>query len=140
MTHEDKIEGNVLIAKFMGGTPYLVSMSPGAEERILIPMWGDCSLRISKPEAWADPSDEMRYHSDWNWLMPVLEKIIRVEIGDDVETVKHAFPRTFGMIDEETGKCMVRLNGFFLHKEDRLIDAAYSAIVEFINHYNTQRA
>ena len=131
---ESVTESNRLIAEFMGVGPRL--NSDGYYSYVDGVFF---TVRTRDQEMATDAvAKYVKYHSSWDWLIPVLEKIIRLEIGDDVNTIKYAFPRTFGMIDEGTGKFMVRLNGFFLHKENKLIDAAYSAIVEFINHYNTQ--
>lgn len=135
MSTQEIADSNRLIAEFMGVGP-----RDGSDGYYSYNDGVFFSIRERDPEKVMDAiARYAKYHTSWDWLMPVLEKIIKIEIGDDVETVKHAFPRTFGMIDEETGKSMVRLNGFFLHKEDKLIDATYSAIVEFINHHNTQK-
>lgn len=80
--------------------------------------------------------DKMKYNTSWSWLMPVVEKICHLKIGDGKEYVEYAYPRTFGMLDDE-GKAMVRLNGFFLHHADTLIEATYSAVIEFIQHHNS---
>jgi hypothetical protein len=76
------------------------------------------------------------YHSSWDWLMPVVEKISRLKVGDGVEYVECSFPVTFGMIDDE-GRSMVRLSGFLIHKADTLIEAAFEAVVEFIWRFNS---
>ena len=62
--------------------------------------------------------------------MPVLEKLCRKEIGDGITYVKYATPRTFGMLNEETGQIMVRLDGFQLFQADTLIEATFLAIVD----------
>lgn len=43
---------------------------------------------------------ECKYNRDWSWLMPVVEKICRLKIGDGVETVEYPFLRTFGLFSE----------------------------------------
>ncbi len=83
--------------------------------------------------------DTLHFHESWDWLMSVLEKIATLELGDDIVFVKYAYPRTFGMIEEETGKLMVRLNGFSVHTENTLIESTYVAIVEFIKWYNNDK-
>ncbi len=78
--------------------------------------------------------DDLPYHYSWDWIMPVLEKICSMTftIPD-----KHGGGtwspclRTFGMKNDE-GKFMVRLNTSPLHESDKLIDATYAAVVEFI--------
>lgn len=78
----------------------------------------------------------LSYHCSWGWLMPIIEKISAIKIGDGVEYVEYAYPRTFGMINEETKHVMVRLNGFPCFSADTLIEAAYLAVVDFIERYN----
>lgn len=122
-------EGNKLIAEFMG-----------KEWHGEIGYVGDFYFKHGVKDK-DDPISfmcEAQYHERWDWLMPVVEKICGLTIGDDVLYVKSAYPRTFGMKDED-GTSMVRLNGFTLHKSDKLIDATYSAVIEFINWYNTQK-
>jgi len=74
----------------------------------------------------------LKYKENWDWLMPVLEKLCRKEIGDGITYVKYATPRTFGMLSEDTGQIMVKLDGFQLFKADTLIEATYLAIVEVL--------
>jgi hypothetical protein len=57
----ETIQGNKLIAQFMGILPDVYN-----PERYVSSTWPDTIF--------ATPS-EMRYHSSWDWLMPVVEKI-----------------------------------------------------------------
>jgi hypothetical protein len=79
---------------------------------------------------------KLKFHSDWNWIMEVVEKIIKTKIGDGIETVEYPFLRTFGMISSETNDLMVRFNGFTLHQAPTLKDAAVQAINDFLIWYN----
>lgn len=118
------IERNKLIAEFIGHknehNEYEIPIS--STDDTLLPYW----------------EDELQFNSEWNWLMPVLKKICRLRIVDGKEFVDFAHPRTFGMISEETGEIMVRLNGFQLQKSDTLIGATYDSVVDFIEWYNKQ--
>lgn len=66
------------------------------------------------------------YFESWQWLMPVIEAISKQRF-DDGDT---CYPRTFGMIDIETGQFMFRFNRYSLFKADTLIEATYMAVVE----------
>jgi len=101
-------ESNKMIQKFMG------------TERII---------------GYPGPNDEIPYHQDWALLMPVLDKICRTRIGDGCKFVEYATPKTFGLINEESGEIMVRLSGFLVFKADTLIKATWSAVVDFVDFY-----
>lgn len=103
------VSGSALIAEFMKDeqcTPYWVNLRAGVKGEY--------------------------YTTSWNWLMPVLEKICRLKIGDGIETVDYPNLRTFGMINEETGGIMVRLNGFQVFEAETLIEATLLAVVDFL--------
>jgi hypothetical protein len=110
MTRQEKIDGNRLIAEFMG-------VEFGHDEQ---------------------PKVFVKYHASWQWLMPVLEKLCKKEIGDGIKYVKYATPRTFGMLNPETGQIMVRLDGFQLQQADTLIEATFKAIVDVIKWLNLE--
>lgn len=73
--------------------------------------------------------DKMDFHSSWKSLMPVVTKII-CEKFEDGENV---YLRTFGMINEETGKIMVRFNRHQLFEAYTLLDATYLAVCDYVN-------
>ena len=66
--------------------------------------------------------DEMEYHSSWDWLMPVLEKVANY-IEDNIETEK--------LTMDKTG-----YNGYLMSYDIKL---HYNAVVEFINEYNKNK-
>ena len=103
--------------------------------------------------------EHLQYHNNWSWLMPVVEKISLMKWEFETERVDHEaepnddgslpiirtkeydfhYPRTFGMIERDTKQFMFRFNPGSLFIEDRLIDATYKAVVEFIKFYNSQK-
>jgi hypothetical protein len=125
MNKEEILESNVLIATFMGYEKLDKNSGLLNPEKCLKFKTSYVSI------------NQLKYHKDWNWLMKVLERICRLKIGDGKEYVEYAYPRTFGMLNEETGQIMVRLNGSFLHEADTLIEATYQSVVEFIKWYNS---
>lgn len=88
-----------------------------------------------------DPKRSLKYHSSWDWLMPVVEKIADIPmegfINEETEDGGYAYPITFGM-RTEIGEWMVRFRGHGLHQADTLIQAAWLAVVDFIQWRNTQ--
>lgn len=61
------VEGNKIIARFMGATKSTVD----ADSRY---------LRFTEPQAgtgtYAFYPQDLKYHTSWDWLMPVVEKIL----------------------------------------------------------------
>lgn len=124
---ENTIENNKLIAEFMGIIPHVDKDNPkNYEAYVQIP-------NSTCPNGYH--VEEAKYHSSWDWLMPVVEKIARIPFEEDYAT---ACARTFGMLNDE-GKIMVRLNRFQLHIADTLIEATYAAVLEYINWYNSNQ-
>jgi hypothetical protein len=68
--------------------------------------------------------DNLKFHSDWNWLMQVVEKIeslgVVVEIRENV--------------------CYIETTptDYYSELEDTKIQATYNACVDFVKWYNTQ--
>jgi len=75
----------------------------------------------------------MRFDKSWDWLMPVVDKIMRTKIGDGVEYVAYPYFRTFGMLNEETKNPMVRFHGFQVFEAETLIEATFLAVVDFLD-------
>jgi hypothetical protein len=89
--------------------------------------------------------DSLEYHSSWDWLMPVIEKISKIpllhwdnRVCTDPQDV--CYPRTFGMPTEDGTQVMVRLNGFSLHTAPTLIEAAHMAVYEVAEYHNKQQS
>lgn len=84
---------------------------------------------------------ELQYHTNWQWLMPVVEKICQQvyeahEMEQNDGTFVTEYDRchlyTFGMIDDKTGEYMVRFKRSGLFKAPTLIEAAWLAVVDNI--------
>ena len=61
----------------------------------------------------------LMYHSSWDWLMPVIEKISKIPFYEE-------------------GYPMFRFTGNPLFNGNTLIEVAYTAVVDFITFYNAQ--
>jgi len=84
-------ENNKIIAEFMGITPNEAGV-----------------YHVSKHKGYS--LENLLYHTEWNWLMPVVEKIEQVHEGVPQELINLSL---FSTIDE-----------------------VYKAVVEFIKQYN----
>ena len=142
MENKKIIEWNKLIAEFMEVKNFR-EYELNSKHKCLI---------ISDDDGFIDYVEGINflsYNNNWNRLMPVVEKICRMEIGDGIEYVEYPFLRTFGMLnnhkcsshktEEPDGKIMVRLNGFSVFKSDSLIEATFLSVVEFIKWYNENK-
>ena len=112
-------EGNKLITEFMGCASQLHLTEH--------PFTGE----------YTDP-DEFKYHSSWDWLMPVVEKIDAILADDDFVTISY-------------NRCLIDVyapSWIFPDKEldslsfgglgDTRIKATWNCVVEFIQWYNEQ--
>jgi hypothetical protein len=121
MTNENVIESNKIIAKFMGeklDPSKLISDQTKGKN-----LWVDLVNMNLK-------TDISPYNLSYDWLMPVIEKISKLQFQDG----EYVYPRTFGMINKENGKFMFRFNRYRCFEGDTLIEAAYDAVIDYL-HY-----
>ena len=107
---ENIINNNKLIAEFMG----------------LEICFGDttepCVLSTQEIGVWKP----MKYHSSWDWLMPVVEKIQQIDENNFCVT-----------IDENVCHIWSENNVYDIETVSHTtLEAVYNSIVEFINWYN----
>jgi len=147
MEQNEIIEGNRLIAEFDGwklrATPYINSDNiqflwwEKFREGKVIRTYHHDILKATGKFEWGT------YHSSWEWLMPVVEKISRIPLPGDgtrpAESHETFYPFTFGMLSP-TGRPMVRICASTLFESDTLIEATWLAVVDFIKWYNTQNS
>jgi hypothetical protein len=115
----ENLANNKLIAEFMG-------FKKDAEDLYLI---DDYNLR-SENQFQATYVSEMEFHTSWDWLMPVVEKI---------ETLGYTFEKNYQQIDRDW-QCLIVKGNDILHQEfDRKsLNAAHYVVVEFIKQQKKQ--
>ena len=101
-------------------------------------------LKIIYPVHEGDSSyvKNLKYHSDWNWLMKVVEKI---------ENIKDSHHGRFG-IYISSNSCVIQSTNFKSDKPianpsyyyddvilNSKLESTYNAVVRFINFYNKQK-
>lgn len=127
MIMEEIIQGNKLIARFMG----ILRIVPDYEIEVEYQL---VELKDGGIWHW----NELRYHSSWDWLMPVVDKIIKIDITPA--------PNWSGYRIEIVPRGYVKISGFPMSTittnvsvEGSLILAVYKAVVEFIQFYNAKK-
>lgn len=127
---------NELIAEFMGNLRlYQVLLDPKAEFKT----WrhadyknftfDEATSELPKIKAEGYPDAEIvfvggttKFHSSWDWLMPVVEKIAKVGYSPFILSDKTAY---------------IEGKHLSIHTGDSSLEATYKAVVEFIKWYNT---
>ena len=110
-------EGNKLIAEFMGAKNdisdiyYLPEFAHYFNSYGQIE-WSDC-FRLN----------ELKYYTSWDWLMPVVEKIQKTNLGDVVIHGKNLVEISYNQQTQ-------------LYFESSLLKNTWLACVEFIEWYN----
>jgi len=130
----DKQANNELIARFMGWSP------DNRHEKS-----GDFHVWTSKESKNAILGCYLNYDSDWNWLMPVWEKIgkIKIESGcciiDEMEIrITKCYIKALP-IPYTKNKSFIALNIIGDDGCEKLIDTVYKSVLEFIKWYNEQK-
>jgi hypothetical protein len=121
-------DNNKLIAEFMGANPFRESVN---EDVLSYEMYGvlEC-IEDGISEKHFFLPEEMQFHTSWDWLMPVIEKI---EDEEDCE-----FRITDDWSDKKTFTCSIsaRRDGEVIVRgsqaSDNKLKAYYLAIVKFI--------
>lgn len=119
-------ESNKLIALFMGGRYEYVEEGTECVDFIVK---GVLQARVN--------IKNLKYHSSWDKLMPVVEKISKEPLIGAQTAQDVCYPVTFGMPHTD-GTKMFRFAGFALFHRETLIEAAYSAVIDFIQYHNEQ--
>ncbi len=116
------MKDNKLIAEFMGVKPTILG------DEITYEMYGiiDC-IEDGLDEQHFFLEEELMFHTSWDWLMPVVEKIecTHDDKGDCFNVMMEAFECTISGLG-----LTLCLNG---HTK---MDATYKAVVEFIKEQN----
>ena len=119
------LENNRLIAKFMGMTCGYPN-----DDSVMI----QATLRGNE----VVPIESMQYHSSWDWLVPVVEKIENLNTNNDEYYTDFYFQAT-NFVQNYTASFIDRNNLEIAHCDSETrIGATYNAVVEFIKWYNEQ--
>jgi hypothetical protein len=140
MTKEEIREGNISIASFLGEVREVWKFN----KQSTLGWFGETALKYRRELMRMDIGEailieHLQFHSSFDWLMPVVEKIAKLKLkylNDEEEY--NPYPTTFSMPDKE-GNLMVRLHAHQLFTAPTLLEATWLAVVDFIQWYNTQQ-
>lgn len=105
---------NEAICKFMGGYRRM----------------GDIDIYKGPDEIEWEDGTYLKYHTDWNWLMPVVEKINQTDIPNNKYPASVVIFRTTTHINDD-GYIIVETTG------KTLLEHVYAAVYDFITWHNT---
>ena len=79
--------------------------------------------------------EDMQFHTSWDWLMPVVERINNTtdEFGSEMD---FQIGNGFVWVDHPIGNRIYFSGNEIDHKKEPMIDKVYKAVVEFIKEYN----
>lgn len=122
------MKDNELIAEFMGGKWETVWCGGVETKAFNFPGWHITDW----PHTIHD--DTFRYHSSWDWLMPVVEKIRGLKLCTNHNFNPMTNVEYFSIYDHEY---MNTAKGQQFYAEGS--DCVYKAVVKFIKWYNSQK-
>ena len=120
----ETIENNKIIVEFMGLKPIEVFGSYSiSKDHVSV----NCKTEV---EAFESFCKSTKYHSDWNWLMEVVEKI------EEIQSPK-GFRYAFEICGNSVNIGLGKTTNIFKRKTTKK-ESIYSACLEFIEWYNQQ--
>lgn len=120
---EEVFELNKLIALFMGYT----------EDEIQAEDWCGCNVLVECDITGDKNLVSSDYHSSWDWLMPVVEKIEETEYNYDTRIHYDALEGAYFVDIVDWGNAERACQTSYISR----IDAVYKAVIEFIKWYNS---
>jgi len=132
MTEQEILDNNKLIADFMS-----VPCTQGNDPKV----WRDlpCPFYGGAGSTWNYNSipkllPQIKYHSSWDWLMPV---VININLLEDWRFDVNIKTMDCDITDEHTNKIIVECSCEYECCE--LINSVYNAVVKFIKWYNENK-
>lgn len=133
MTHQ---KGNELIAEFMGAKFDPEWRFLDKPENPIQPTWVFQEVPTKHScSNWG--TDQLMYHEDWNWLMPVVEKIENLDAGRGIYLVNIEGQYCSIKIHDETEWLICSTE--FLESSSK-IDAVWRTVVKFIQNLNVNKS
>ena len=125
METEDIIKSNKLIAEFMGWGNY--------NDRSFHTPYEDADWCNGERTSICDDRS-LKFHSSWDWLMPVVDKIESIIFNKDNSFNVTIGSTNFCVIQDSNGEVYESIEDY---RESKLL-TTYVAVTEFIKWYNEQ--
>lgn len=125
MEQQEIIEGNKLIAEFMGAE--VLSPKTKFTYYDFGDNWSETNSYVFQQKI---HDNMLKYHSSWDWLIPIIDKIELIEDSKYVVQIAADRCTIFEWNDSEN---IVKFN--VMHTGEK-ITATYKCIIEFIKWYN----
>ena len=121
MTEQEIIDGNVILAKIMGGH---YRHKYGFGDQMGYEFTNDPYAQLDKHNtaSWYSPK-ALKFHSSWDWLMPIVENIEKGNYG--IKQCRKVVEIYF----DDTKEVIIKV------KEKSRIESLWKAIIEFYNWY-----
>lgn len=134
MTQEEIIEGNKLIAEFVQKKTVINECEYCGEDVTDKPLCKGDKDGNKRTHALGGRLVELKYHSSWNWLMVVVEKIQKLE---NCRFYFHVDPFSIMCVDYKNEEKDIFILEF-TSEDDCLKMRYYQAVLKFIKWYNQQ--
>lgn len=134
MSEQEIVKGNKLIAEFIG------------LEKNDFGYWINKDYLFNSQLKLLD--FELKFHSSWDWLMPVVEKIENTKpfysvsnnagfwYNDETDTVDRNKLQYLCIISDKSYRIIINSANYFPERDNKLV-ATWFAVVEFIKWYNS---
>lgn len=81
---------------------------------------------------------EMKYHTSWDWLMPVVERINTTPSDNYGNHYSFQIGNGFVWVDPHMGSRIFFSGNDIDHKDEPMISKVYRGVVEFIKQHNDE--
>lgn len=124
MTDQERNDGNLLIAEFMGAVRHHNGF------------WDGRTITMIFPDSKICISEQLQYDSDWGWIMPVLQKIEQIGLNTSVENNSCCI--VWQGCENDYFYMLEKFQTIYTQHEEKLM-AAWIAVIEFINWFNKNK-
>ena len=123
-------KGNKLIAEFMGIKTVIEECEFCGQNVNQVPLCKGDKQGNKRTHALGGILVDLKYHSSWSWLMPVIEKIGNLS---DIKVITVLRSRGFTILDDDYEE-----RGFYFRSYDgeTNIEKTWNTIIQFIQWYN----